>query len=152
VRVVENTDARLTVEQRPWGLAAASWLVSLGALYGGASGSGAGSAGERLLVLALGLGCGAAAWWFFPFRRYVFDRADGLLHRTEWRPLWTRGGTMPLAGIRRARQQAHWSEHARLTRLALELDDQTVPLDLGYGSIDLDPVEDAINEWLSRPA
>ena len=57
-----------------------------------------------------------------------------------------------LAAITRAAVEAQWSDDgARLTRLVLDTDQGRVPLEYGYGPTDRRALEDAVNEWLTRP-
>jgi len=152
MRIVENTDRRLVIEHRPWFLGGMLWLMGLAALYSGVAGAGMDGWPERLLVLALGIGTTLAAWYWFAFLRITFDRDRGQVEHFARRPFGSRWKYLDLDRIRRAQVEADWSDSGtRLTRLSLATEDGMAALEYGYGSGDRRQLEDAVNEWLTRP-
>ena len=151
MRITENTDRRLVIEHRPWALAGIVWLMGLAALYSGVTGADMDGWAERAVVLAMGCGTTFAAWYWFAFLRITFDRDSGKVEHRTIRPFGSRSKFLDLAKVRGAQVEAQWSDNARLTRLALETEDGRAQLEYGYGSGDRRGLEDAVNEWLSRP-
>jgi len=152
VKITENTDRRLVIEHRPWVMAGFIWVMGLVALYSGVTGVDMDSLAERLLVLALGVGATFAAWYWFAFLRITFDRDKGTVEHHSLRPFGSRSKFLDLARVKGARVEANWnSDGARLTRLALDTEDGRAQLEYGYSSGDRRALEDAINEWLTRP-
>lgn len=147
MKVVSNSPDRLVIENRPWFL----WAVFFGlggtALFSAVTGQ-VGDWGTTFLVATMGTGAIWAGWRFEPFQRFVFDRQAGTfvheVHRLTGSRTWQR----PLADIRRAADEGHWSDGARLERITLLTNDGRHPLESGYGSTRRKPVIDAINEWL----
>jgi len=151
VKITENTDRRLVIEDRPWGLAGIVWVLGLVTLYSGVTGVDMDGWAERLVVLALGIGVLAAAWYFFAFLRITFDRDRGEVEHVSLRPFGTRCKYLRLDRVQGAVVEANWSDGARLTRLALDTEDGRAQLEYGYGSADRRALETAVNEWLTRP-
>ncbi|MEM6933336.1 MAG: hypothetical protein AAF526_07055, partial [Pseudomonadota bacterium] len=151
MKIVENTDEKLVLVSRPWFLAGFVWCMGLFMLANGVFGLGDDTDGIGMRLLAVGIGCGACwiAWQFLPFVSVVFDRARGqLLHRSH-RPVRPGWFILDLDRIYRARLEADWGgKSGRTTRVVLEIKDDIVPLEYGFGSRDDDDVVDAINEWL----
>lgn len=152
MKIIENSDRRLVIEHRPWAMAGFIWVMGLVALYSGVTGVDMDSLAERLLVLALGAGAIFVAWYFFAFLRITFDRDRGTVEHCSLRPFGSRSKVLDLARVKGARVEANWnSDGARLTRLALDTEDGRAQLEYGYGSGDRRALEDAVNEWLTRP-
>jgi hypothetical protein len=151
MKIVENTDRRLVIEHRPWVTAGLVWVMGLAALYGAITGKQIDSLAEHVLVAALGIGVTFAAWYWFAFLRITFDRDTGQVEHRALRPFGSRSRFIDLAKVRGARLEANWSENIRLTRLALDTEDGVAALEYGYGSADRTALENAVNEWLTRP-
>jgi hypothetical protein len=152
MKITANTDRRLVIEHRPWGLAAIVWLLGLVALYSGITGADMDGWAERLLVLALGVGTTFAAWYWFAFLRITFDRDRGEIEHRSIRPFGSRSKYLRLDRVKAARVEASRSDGgARLTRLALDTEDGRAQLEYGYGPADRRALEAAVNEWLTRP-
>ena len=151
MRVTSVSDERLVVEHRPRGLVLFAWGMAAAAVVAGVADDAA-STGERAFAVAFGLGLAGLVWWLVPFRRVVFDRSRGTVERSEWRPFRRRLATLPLGRVRRAVRLAGWADGSRINRVALELDDGTLPLGRGRVRRQLQPLEETINEWLpDRP-
>ncbi|MEM8790324.1 MAG: hypothetical protein AAGE80_01805 [Pseudomonadota bacterium] len=153
MKIVENTDEKLVLSSRPWFLAGFVWLGGLGLLGNGifAWGEDMDTIGMRLFSCAIGLIFCWIAWRFMPFITVEFNRARGQMLHQSHRPVRPGWFKLDLDRIKRARLEANWGDTARMTRVVLEIEDDVVPLEYGYGSRDHDDVVDAINEWLTRP-
>ncbi|MEM7178724.1 MAG: hypothetical protein AAF503_13590 [Pseudomonadota bacterium] len=152
MKIVENTDQRLVIVDRPWLLGGFVWAMGGACLVAALFGTGdAGGFWPRLFVAGLGLGACWVAWSYLPFLTITFDRSrNAMLHQSH--RLFRPGAfTMDFDRIHRARLEATWSDSARLTRVVLEIDGEIVPLEYGFGSADRDHIVEAINEWLTRP-
>ena len=147
MQVVEKTEEKLVIEDRPWFLAGVVWLLGLAALYAAIAGQLRGS-GETLLVLALGVGTSVIAWHFMPFQRFEFDRESGTLTRTIARVTGSKKEVRPLSTIRQAASQGNLNDGARLERVALLTDDEPYPLEFGFSGTSRTEVIRAINAWL----
>ncbi len=151
MKIVENTDRRLVIEHRPWVTAGIVWALGLTTLYRAITGKQIDSLTEHILVAALGVGVTFAAWYWFAFLRITFDRDAGQVEHRSLRPFGSRSRFIDLAKVGGARLEAKWSNRVRLTRLALDTDDGVAALEYGYGSADRTALENAVNEWLTRP-
>jgi hypothetical protein len=152
MKIIENTGRRLVIVHRPWVSGGFLWLMGLLALYSGVTGVDMDGLAERLLVLALGIGVTFAAWRWFAFLRITFDRDTGQVEHRSIRPFGSHSKFLDLARVRCAQVEANWNgDGARLTRLALDTEDGRAQLEYGYGSGDRRALEDAVNEWLTRP-
>lgn len=152
MKIVENTPDRLVLEHFPWFLGGFTWIMGLAAFTTGVLGIKT-DGGERLFVVALGLGVMAMAAVFMPFVRVTFDRKAQLVERRPAHIDKARVLTVPFADFKRLRQEAHWSDNARLVRLVLELkDNRLVPLETGFSSQNLDPVEAEVQSWFEAAA
>jgi hypothetical protein len=151
MKIVENTDRRLVIVHRPWAIAGFVWAMGLVTLYGAISGRQTGSLAVHALVTALGVGVTFAAWYWFAFLRITFDRDTGQVEHRAIRPFGSRSRFIDLDRVRGARIEAEWSEHARLTRLALDTEDGIAALEYGFAAGDRRALETAVNEWLTRP-
>ncbi|HSF95963.1 MAG TPA: hypothetical protein VLA52_13140 [Thermohalobaculum sp.] len=152
MRITEITDRRLVIEHKPWVLAGFAWTMGLVALYSGITGVDMDGWAEQILVLCLGIGVCAIAWYFFAFVRITFDRDEGTVEHRALRPFGSRSKYLDLARVQNAQVEANWdSDGGRLTRLALDTQDGRAQLEYGYGPGDRRALEDAVNEWLTRP-
>ena len=151
MRITKNTDRQLVIVHRPWFLAGCLWAMGLAAVYATVSGTQKGGLAEQILVALLGVGTCFAAWYWFAFLRITFDRDLGQVEHISFRPFGTRWRYLPLDRVKGAVIEASWSDGARLTRLALDTEDGRAQLEYGYGSADRTDLEQAVNEWLSRP-
>lgn len=147
MQVVEETEEKLVIEDRPWFLAGVVWLLGLAALSAAILGQLRGP-GETLLVLVLGAGTTAIAWYFMPFQRFEFDRASGTLTRTIARVTGSKKEVRPLSTICQAASQGNLNDGARLERVALLTDDEPYPLEFGFSGTSRTEVIKAINAWL----
>ena len=147
MKIVEDTDDRLVIEDRPVLLAGATWTMSAAALLAVMLG-GLGSVGEMLLVTALGFGGCTLAWWAFPFQRITFSRSAGHVSRRIARVTGATTINLPLAEIRSAAAQGNWSDGTRMERLVFLTDRGPVPLEYGFGSAPRDDIVRRINDWL----
>lgn len=152
MKLVERTPDRLVLEHRPYLLGGMVWVMGTAALITGVLGIET-SGWERLFITVLGIGVVAMAAVFFPFVRITFDRRAGMVERRRAHIDRARVLNVPFAELSRVRQEASWSDGARLTRLVLELRNGTViPLETGYSSRDLDQIETEVMSWLTEPA
>jgi len=152
MKVVENTPERLVLEHRPYLLGGFTWFMGMVAFVTGVLGLET-EGWERLFITLLGVGVMVAAAVFFPFVRITLYRKAQLVERRRAHIDKARVLTIPFADLSRVRQEANWSDGARLTRLVLELKDgRLVPLETGYSSRDLDPIETEVMSWLTEPA
>jgi hypothetical protein len=103
---------------------------------------------KTVFVGALGLGILWVGWKFTPLQRFVFDRPSETfthhVHRLNGAESWER----PLSEIRRAADEGHWNEGARLQRVTLLTTDGRHPLESGFSGTSRTRVIHAINEWL----
>lgn len=148
MKIVEHTPDRLLIEDRPWFLWILIPVLALPALFASLTGQ-LSSLGETVLVGALGIGMFWFLHHFAPFQRFTFDRATGRFTHTIQRINGRKSWIVPLSDIERAAEQAHWSDGARLERVALITKDGRHPLESGYSSRRAKPTIDAINAWLS---
>ena len=152
MQITQNTDRRLVIEHRPWLLGGAVWLTGLTTLYFGLAGGGSEGPVARSVAVAVGGAMVFAAWYWFAFLRITFDRARGEVEHVSRRPFGTRAKYLQLARVRGACIEANWdSEGVRLTRLALDTEDGRAQLEYGYSGGDRRALEQAVNEWLTRP-
>ncbi|MEM0947921.1 MAG: hypothetical protein AAGK37_10975 [Pseudomonadota bacterium] len=147
MKVVEATDDRLTIEDRPWFL----WLflppMGLGAVATALAGRYS-SYGETALVLTLGLGVLWVAWYYAPFQRFVFDRASGRFTHRVGRLTGSLNFERDLSSIERAVSGPYWVDGSRLERVVLKVSDGHYPLESGFTGLSRAKVTEAINDWL----
>ncbi|MEM6636931.1 MAG: hypothetical protein AAF667_13690 [Pseudomonadota bacterium] len=148
MKVVENSQERLVIEDRPWFM----WLflppMGAGAVITAVAGQYE-SWGETLLVLALGSGVLWVAWKFAPFQRITFDRPSGrLVHRVS-RLNGSFSWDKSLAEIERAIDGSYWVDGARLERVVLMTSSGRYPLESGFTGLSRAKVIEAINDWLN---
>lgn len=147
MKVVENSQSRLVIEDRPWFLWIVLSVIGGSALIGALTGQVDGW-GTTALVAGLGAGTFWVLWRFAPFQRFVFDRTEAAfthqVHRVTGSQNWTRS----LNEIRRAAGEGNWSDGTRLERITLLTTDGRHPLESGYSSASKTPIILAINERL----
>lgn len=150
MKIVENTDSRLVLADRPWLLGGMTWAMGLAALWAATTDSGIDGPAQHALLAAVGLGLCGAAWWCFPVVRVVFDRERGVVAHDARRLFRTTRKEMPLSRVERAATEAERRESSRLTRLILITAHGPAPLEIGFSGADRSAAETAVNEWLRR--
>ncbi len=150
MRTVYESAEHLVIEDRPWLYAVLLWIMGIAALWNALTGQLHG-AFETLLVLALGTGTIWIAWGFFPYQRFIFDRARNTFTRRIARVNGAATSTLPITQIERAATQSDWSEGTRLERVVLLTRDGPYPLEFGFGSTPRRDVVATINGWLGQP-
>ena len=147
MKVIETTPDSLVIEDTPWFL----WVFMIGmglvtlanALTGRVDGWGA-----TLLVGTLGAGLLWVAWRFLPFQRFTFDRASGVFTHQVRLLTGSQTWQRPLSDIRRAADEGHWSDGARLERVTLLTAEGRYPLESGFSGTSRSTVIRAINDWI----
>lgn len=149
MKIVENTQDRLVIVDRPWLMTLASGAIVAGLLVGVADADN--GPALRLFILACLVGLIWLLWAKVPFQRYTFDRQADWLSRERWHLWQYRRDGMAISRIEAIRQEAQWFENARATRLVLVVDGAPAALSESFGGGSLDEIETAIREWLTRP-
>lgn len=147
MKAISNTTDELIVRHRPWVLSSLTAALALATTYAAITGNKV-EWTERTLVAALAVGITLIWWHFFPFTSTRFSRFEGLVEHCEGRVTGQRCQTWPLDHIERAAIEIDWRESARLSRVVLISQDDSFPLERGYGSQDREAIRDTINEWL----
>lgn len=148
MKVTEDSVDRLVVEDRPWFLWITLPILGGPALFASLTGQVDGWP-TTLLVFALGLGTLWVLWRFAPFQRFIFDRRANTFTHDVYRITGHRRWERPLSDIRRAADEGHWSDGARLERVTLLTIDGRHPLESGYSGASRKRVIGAINAWLN---
>ena len=147
MKIVEQTQARLVIEDRPWFL----WIIlpclGIPAIVSALTGNVDGWAGT-IIVASIGIGALWVAWHFAPFQRFIFDRDTATFVHKVARLNGSQTWEKPLKDIRRAADEGHWSDGARLERVTLLTQDGRYPLESGYTGFSRKAVIDSINNWL----
>ena len=153
MRLRQDSPDRLVLSQTPWVML--FFMLGMGLVLGYAAvfWDPADGAWARWIVAGLGIALIWLAHWAFPLTRTVFDRPAGLVAHEERRITGTRVTAHPLAEVDRAQVRSERSESGgRVTRLVLVVGGEDIPLERSYGATDRRGFEDAINDWLTRPA
>lgn len=147
MRITEDTQNRLLIEDRPWFLWAMFFGLGSAALIAALTGQFEGTF-QTLLVAFLGALMIWVGWRYEPYQCFEFDRDTGTfthrLRRITGSETWTR----PIAEIKRATDEGNWDDGARNQRVTLLTTTGSYPLESGFTGLDRSATIDAINRWL----
>ncbi len=149
MKIVGNTEDKLTLEDRPNFMSTCLWLMGA-ILLAAAYDIFDQSTGTALLVGSMGAVTLVIAWYFFPFQRIIFDQKSGQMHRRIARVTSAREEILPLTQIKSAAGQGNWSDGMRMERIVLLTNDAPYPLEFAYLGASRKPQIDAINHWLPQ--
>ena len=149
MKIVQTTPRRLVIEDRPWFLWLLLPVLALPSLYASLTGQIDG-VWTTLLVGGLGAGMLWIVHHFAPFQRLTFDRDTGLFTHDLYRITGRARFERPLAEIKCAADEGHYSDGTRLSRVTLLTTDGRHPLESGFSSRNPKPVIQVINAWLTE--
>ena len=131
MKIVETTPNHLILEDQPRLLAGFVWFIGAFCIWAALAGQMDGL-GETTLVAALGIGTLWIALQFFPFRRLRFDSRYEMFTRVVARLNGRKITSHTLSSIERAAVEAQWNEGTRIERLALVINGEKHPLEIGF--------------------
>jgi len=150
MRIVLASGRLLVLRKYPWAITLPLYGAATLIMLHGAVGPEIEQLSMRALIIAGGVWLFWVASAWFPMIEIVFDREAGVLEHRIRTLFGMRSEVVGLGKIRRATIEANSPEALRRTRLVLETEDGTLPLEPAFQGGDRRALAAAVNEWLSR--
>lgn len=148
MKIVENSDDRLTILVVPWIESGVCLVFGINLVGATIFADMAEDLWVRALVIAAGLGLIGYAWrlgWL----RVHFDRAAGQVSWSINRPFWSKHNHLPLKTVTGVMVDDSYADYEGTNQLVFETPDGRVPILAGFKLSERDKFQKSVNAWLS---
>ncbi|MEM7058853.1 MAG: hypothetical protein AAF557_14785 [Pseudomonadota bacterium] len=152
MKILENTDQKLIIVDRPWHGIIICLIFAPPLLYGGITGAGDEGVWTQIGLCVVGVALLVFAWWYLAPLKIIFDRPAGHVTWTISRIIGSSWNRVELTNITGVHLERGAGDDRGLKRLVLMTNGGDVPMEAGLNSFDRTQFAQAIETWLHSAA